>query len=152
MTRTPKWLSKSAVLAIHGSLLAEHGGARGQHEDGRLEAALASPINHFAHGESNLFRLAAVLTNALTRDHPFKDGNKRVALTACGVFLELNGFRFEAAEPDAVGAILALSTRRLDESGFAEWLARSCVRLRRPRRASGGLRVRTRTARKKRDR
>jgi hypothetical protein len=45
-----------------------------------------------------------------------------MALTVAGVFLEINGHRLEANEPDAVSAVLALSTKKLDEEGFADWL------------------------------
>lgn len=122
MSREPKWISGIAALAIHELLLAEHGGAEGLIDGGRLNAALASPRNHFAYGERDIFRLAAAYAHAVTRDHPFKDGNKRVALTLAGVFLELNGYRLQADETDAVSATLALSTRELDELGFASWL------------------------------
>jgi death-on-curing protein len=122
VSREPKWISRTAALAIHELLLAEHGGPEGLIDEGRLDAALASPRNHFAYDERDIFRLAAAYAHAVTRDHPFKDGNKRMALTLAGVSLELNGYQFEATEADAVGATLALSTRELDEVGFASWL------------------------------
>jgi hypothetical protein len=48
-----------------------------------------------------------------------------VALTLAGVFLELNGFRLEASEQDAVEAMLALSSRQMNETEYGEWLRRS---------------------------
>ena len=127
MTREPKWISKSAVLAIHERLLAEHGGAPGLRDEGALEAALASPRNQLAYENADLFRIAASYAHGINRNHPFVDGNKRVALTAAGVFLELNGFRLEAPEQDAVQATLALSSGEIGEEQFAEWLRRSCT-------------------------
>ena len=118
----PKWISKSVVLALHEALLAEHGGAQGLRDEGLLDAALASPRNHFTYDGADLFRLAAAYAHALSRDHPFADGNKRVALTVAGVFLELNGLRLHASEQDAVSATVALAAKALDEHGFAEWL------------------------------
>jgi len=120
----PRWISKTAALAIHEQLLAEHGGPSGVNE-GRLEAALGSPRNHFTYGERNIFRLATAYAFAITRDHPFRDGNKRVALTLAGLFLELNGVRLEATESSAAEALIALSAREMDEEGFAKWL-RDC--------------------------
>ena len=125
MSREPKWVSSRAVLAIHEVLLASHGGAPGLRDEGLLEAALASPRNYLAYDRSDIFRLAAAYAHAITRDHPFTDGNKRVALTVAGVFLELNGYRLEAPEGEAVTATNALSARALDELGFAEWLRTS---------------------------
>lgn len=118
-------MSRQAVLAIHERLLAEHGGASGLLDEGLLDAALASPKNHFAYERADILRLAAAYTYALTQNHPFADGNKRVALTVAGVFMELNGYRLEASEQDAAQATRALSAREIDEVKFAEWL-RTC--------------------------
>ncbi len=111
-----------AVLAIHGRLLAEHGGAPGMRDESLLESAPAAPRNQSAHAQADVFRLAAAYAFALTSDHPFIDGNKRTAFAAAGVFLELNGYCLEATEPDAVGAMLALSKGDLDADGFGKWL------------------------------
>ena len=132
MRKPRRWISRQAVLAIHERLLAEHGGAPGLLDEGLLDAALASPRNHLAYGRADIPRLAAAYAYALTRNHPFADGNKRVPLTVAGVFMELNGIRFEASEHDAAQATRALSMREIDEVGFANWL-RTCST--RPRRA-----------------
>jgi death-on-curing protein len=118
------------VLAIHEWLLSAHGGPPGILDEGALEAALASPRNLVAYGKPDLFDLAAQYASALTRNHPFQDGNKRVALTVAGVFLEMNGRRLNAPEAEAVTATIALSTRDLDESGFAAWLRKNSSILR----------------------
>lgn len=136
--KEPRGVSKAATLAIHEVLLAEHGGAGGIRDDGLLDSALSNPRHLFAYEEADLFRLAAAYAHALTRHRPFRDGNKRVALTVAGVFLELNGFRLEASEADAVSATLALSTREIDETGFAAWLLDSSRRVRSQGKPKGG--------------
>ena len=101
---------------------------------GLLDAALASPKNHFAYQHADILRLAAAYAYALTQNHPFTDGNKRVALTVAGVFMELNGFRLEASEHDAADATRALSSREIDEVEFANWLRTCSSQLRAARR------------------
>ena len=133
MRGRPKWISKQAVLAFHERLLAEHGGAPGLLDEGLLDAALAGPKNHFAYEQADVFRLAAAYAYGITENRPFTDGNKRVALTAAGVFLELNGFRLDASEQDAFNATLALSSGKMDERQYAAWLRASCSAL--PRRS-----------------
>lgn len=118
----PRWISKTFVLAIHGRMLAEHGGASGLRDEGLLESALASPRNHFEHRDTDLFELAAAYAFALTSNRPFVDGNKRTAFAAAGIFLELNGARLIASEVDAVGAMLALSRGDIGAKEFAAWL------------------------------
>ena len=131
----PRWVPKSAVLAIHEMLIAEHGGAAGVLSDDLLEASLASPLNLLAYGSPDVFDLAAKYAVSLTSNHPFRDGNKRIALTVAGVFQEVNGSRLKASEEDAVSAVLALSTRELDEQGFADWLRLNSEKLAIPRRS-----------------
>ena len=120
--KEPVWLSKKLILAIHGRLLAEHGGSSGRLDEGLLESALAAAKNHFLHEDPDIFGPAAAYAFAITRDHPFVDGNKRTALTAAGVSLELNGYRLNASEADAVSAVLAISNSQMNSTEFAAWL------------------------------
>jgi death-on-curing protein len=148
----PLWLSVAVVLAIHDRLIAEFGGESGVRDPALLESALASARNYFAHGADDLFDLAEAYASALSRDHPFIDGNKRVALTVAIVFLETNGTRFMADEEEAVRFSYALASRSLEKGGFADWLRKSCTIRRGPpkRRVghSGARRIRSRGARK----
>lgn len=123
---TPRWITKTFLLAIHGRLLAEHGGATGLRDEGFLESDLASPRNRFEYGETDVFELAAAYAFALTSNHPFVDGNKRVAFAAAGIFLELNGQRLTSSEVHAVSAVLALSRADLSDREFAAWLRVNC--------------------------
>ena len=120
--KEPTWLSKVAILAIHGRLLAEHGGASGLRDDRLLESALAAPKNHFEYDQADVFMLAATFAHALTSNPPFVDGNKRTAFAAAGNFLELNRHRLVASEADAVFAVLALSRGEMDAVGFSNWM------------------------------
>lgn len=133
--KEPRWISKKAALAICERLLAEHGGAAGIRDEGSLEAALAAPRNHFYYSGPDLFTLAAVHAHAITRNHPFLDGNKRVALTLAGVFLRINGFRLFASERDAIVATFALSNREIGFEEFAAWLREHSKKA--PRRKTG---------------
>lgn len=120
--KEPVWLSKAAALAFHGRLLAEHGGDTGIRDEGLLESALALPIKYYKYGEADVFALAATYAHALLTNHPFVDGNKRVALVTTGVFLELKGYRLTASEQDTVMAIVSLVKGEMKVEGFADWL------------------------------
>ncbi len=123
--KQPTWISKTAIMAIHDFLLAEHGGGTGLRDENLLESALAAPKNHFQYDQADVFILAAAYAFSLTSNHPFIDGNKRTAFAAAGIFLELNGHRLIASEPDAVLAVLALSKGEMDAVGFSQWLRMS---------------------------
>ncbi len=141
-----RWVSKHVTLAIHERLLAEHGGVPGTLDEGLLDAALASPRNHFAYQNADIVSLAAAYAFAITQNHPFADGNKRVALTVAGVFMELNGYRLVASEQAAAQAMRALSAGEIREAEFANWL-RTCVTklrvARRPAKVKAATRRRT---------
>jgi len=117
-----QWLLRQTVLATQERLLAEFGGLSGVRDAGLLDSALARPQQLSAYGRPSLFDLAAAYAYGLVRNHPFLDGNKRIAFTAAVVFLELNGRRFTASEAEAALKTLALAARELDEADFAAWL------------------------------
>ncbi|MFS8120754.1 MAG: type II toxin-antitoxin system death-on-curing family toxin, partial [Microcoleus sp.] len=97
-----KWLNKQIVLAIHNQQIVEHGGRPGMLNPGLLESSLASPLNIYNYEEnSSIFDLAAAYGFSLVKNHPFFDGNKRVAFMSMFVFLKINGFLLEAPEEEA---------------------------------------------------
>ncbi|HVV94694.1 MAG TPA: Fic family protein [Hyphomicrobiales bacterium] len=76
----PVRVNRAAVLALYGERLAEHGGSAGVRDAGFLDSALARRRrNAFAYGTPDLADLAAAYRFGLARNHPFVDGNKRVA-------------------------------------------------------------------------
>jgi len=120
--KAPRWVQPTVVLALQERLVAEFGGEPGLRDAGLLESALARPRHRWEYESASLFELAAAYAFGLSRNHPFLDGNKRIAFTTAILFLELNGLRFTAAEADAVVQTLALTTGALDEAGYAAWL------------------------------
>jgi len=120
--KEPLWLERVDCLAIHETMLAQHGGLAGVRDDNMLESAIARPLQLFAYGNPGLADLAAAYAAGIIRNHPFLDGNKRTGFMAAMAFLELNGWKFTASEVDAVVQTLALAAGALDEAGYAAWL------------------------------
>lgn len=121
--KEPRWLSETVALTIHADQIREHGGSLGVRDRGLLDSALSRPRNRFAYeSESDLCDLAASYGFGIARNHPFVDGNKRVAFQAMYIFLGLNGLRIDAPEEEVVALILALASGDLDEPELASWL------------------------------
>ncbi|HSA82961.1 MAG TPA: type II toxin-antitoxin system death-on-curing family toxin [Geminicoccaceae bacterium] len=118
----PIWIARELVIVLHERLLAEHGGAPGLRDEGLLDSALARPRQIHAYGDPDLCALAAAYAYGLVQDHPFVDGNKRVAFVAAYVFLARNGRRLVAPEADATAIMMALAGGEADEAAFAAWL------------------------------
>ena len=80
------------VLYVHRSLIERFGGSHGIRDMGALESALARPQTGYYR---DLIEEGAALWESLSQNHPFIDGNKRVAVTVTAAFLSVNGFRLE---------------------------------------------------------
>jgi len=107
---------------MQADLIEKFGGLEGERDEGMLESALARALNRFAYGETGIFRLAASYSYGLARNHPFVDGNKRIAFMAAYVFLRLNGFALSADQAEAATVFLDLAAGSLDEPELAAWL------------------------------
>ena len=117
-----RWVRRQALELLHDESIAEHGGAPGLRDEGLFESALARPLNIAAYGEPDFAELAAAYGVGLAKNHPFVDGNKRVAFLAVGLFLSLNGRRLVATQAEATLTMLAVASGTLDEAAFAVWL------------------------------
>lgn len=121
--KEPLWIEEPDALALHDRLLALHGGASGLRDHTLLQSALARPRQHFAYAESpDILDLAAAYTGGIVHNRPFVEGNKRIGFVVGILFLELNGFRFSAAEEDAAQAILQLASGNIDETAYTAFL------------------------------
>ena len=115
----------AAVNAIHLELIAEYGGLPGVRDQNLLESALERPRNLFAYEDPSLFELAAAYAFGLAKNHPFVDGNKRMAMAGMAVFLELNGYELIADKADAIETILSLAAGKLSQRDLATWIRRN---------------------------
>lgn len=122
----PEWLREDVVIAVQQGLISLFGGLEGVRDAGLLASALDRPRNLFHYEQADLFRLAAGYGYGLSANHCFMDGNKRIAATATILFLELNGFRFEAPEAELVAVFLALASGDLTEEELAAWVRDYC--------------------------
>ncbi len=94
----PKWVSRPDVEFIHEGVIEVGGGSHGLRDPSLLESALGRPQNQHAYGETDIFQLAAGYAEAISRNHPFVDGNKRTAFQTAHQFLKDNGYRLERAK------------------------------------------------------
>jgi death on curing protein len=118
------WLLEEAVRAIHSRQISEHGGRPGIRDEGLLLSALARPQNLAAYGDPppDLAALAASYAYGIARNHPFIDGNKRVALVAARTFLLINGGDLVASQEEKYVTFLRLAEGQLNEDELAGWI------------------------------
>jgi death-on-curing protein len=124
-----RWLNAAALLAAHEQQIAEHGGAPGLRDSGLLASALARAQNKAAYGDPDVAALAAAYAFGIARNHPFVDGNKRMALLAAEAFLVENGFGLDADDAAVYGAIMKLADGKLSESVLAAWIRKNLAKI-----------------------
>jgi death-on-curing protein len=122
--KEPKWVLMQTVIAIHQRQIAEHGGLEGIRDQALLESALKAPQNlhYYGNPKPAFAEIAACYAYSLTRNHPFRDGNKRVSLVTCELFLHLNGMFFLATQAEKYQSYYSLADGTLTQKQFAEWL------------------------------
>jgi death-on-curing protein len=121
----PLFLTVEEVEFIHDESLARFGGSHGIRDRALLESAVATPQAGFGgqYLHATLLDMAAAYAFHIAENQPFVDGNKRAALGAALVFLDLNGIEIDDPEERLFSAMIALATRSLDKAGLAQLLA-----------------------------
>ncbi len=119
----PHWLTRTVVDAIHSDQLREHGGLTGVRDENVLESALARPRQawHYATA-TDVPGLAAAYAFGFVKNHPYRDGNKRIGFLAMVTFLGINGHTFDATDEDVVTQFVTLAAGKGSEGGLAEWI------------------------------
>ena len=93
------------VLDIHDDQLLQFGGEPGLRDPGALESALMRPQIGYYDG---IIEEAAALMESLAMNHPFVDGNKRVAFFATDTFLRANGYYIDCDSQTAYDYFMRL--------------------------------------------
>ena len=127
----PRWLNRLVVDAIHYDQLREHGGLPGIRDENALESALARPPQKWHYSESSdLATLAAPYGFGLVKNHPYRDGNKRIGFLAMITFLGMNGRDLRTFDAEVVTEIVALADGSVSEEELAVWIRRRSARRR----------------------
>lgn len=118
---TVQFLSLDEVIEIHTVLIERFGGPQGVRDLGLLESALFRPQTGYY---KNLTEMAAAMFESLIMNHPFVDGNKRVAFFATDVFLRLNGYKIKVESKSAHQFLMTLfDSDTCDLEHLQPWLS-----------------------------
>jgi len=114
------YLTVADVLGMHAVLVQRYGGAPGLRDPGALEAALFRPQTGYY---EDIVAEAAALMESVAKNHPFVDGNKRIAFAAADVFLRINGWRLEGPPKRLYAQMMKmLESGTLDIAHLEPWL------------------------------
>ena len=114
------YLTVADVLGMHTVLIQRYGGAPGVRDPGALESALFRPQTGYY---EDIVAEAAALLESLAINHPFVDGNKRIAFAAADVFLRINGWRLQRSPMQIHAEMLQMfEAGTFDIANFEPWL------------------------------
>jgi death on curing protein len=111
MIPLPDFLSEADIRDLHQVAVEAGGGSGGVRDAGLLASAVATPQagvgDRFLH--TDIPAMAAAYLYHLIRNHPFVDGNKRVAMLACLTFLDLNSYQCLLVEAEWITLVMGIA-------------------------------------------
>ena len=126
-----KFIPPEIVHTIHSDLIDRYGGRSGLRDPDLLDSALAQPKmtigGKYVH--RTIFNKAAAYGFHICRNHPFIDGNKRLAFVLMDIFLQMNGYLLSASEQDAYSIMIELANGRLSKEKLSSWLKENSGKL-----------------------
>jgi death-on-curing protein len=119
-----RYLSLGEIVGLHQLLLDQTGGAAGIRDLGGLESALAQARATFDGTDLHptIIQKAAALAFSLALNHPFVDGNKRVAHAAMEVFLLMNRWELVGTVDEQERLMLDLADGQITREQLTAWL------------------------------
>ncbi len=120
----PSFLTLAEVVDIHTNQIELYGGTQGIRDMALLQSALAQPEASFG-GQwlhEDIFEMASAYAFHVCQNHPFLDGNKRTALAAALVFLEINKISIKDPKQKLLYATLKIAAGKMGKKEFSEIL------------------------------
>lgn len=114
------YLTIDEIIMIHEILIQKFGGSSGLRDKGTLESAIFRPQSGYY---KDVIEQAAALFESLVVNHPFVDGNKRIAFAAMDTFLRINGYKLSTNSKDAYAKIIEMfDLKKLNFETTEAWL------------------------------
>jgi len=118
------FLTLAEVVEIHADQIKRYGGSDGVRDMSLLSSAVAMPYASFSGSflHADIYEMAAAYAFHICQNHPFVDGNKRMALAAALVFLEMNRINLLDEAGKLYNAMMSIASWHLNKAEFAKIL------------------------------
>ncbi|WP_408956137.1 type II toxin-antitoxin system death-on-curing family toxin [Natroniella sp. ANB-PHB2] len=118
------FIPKQIILHFHEQIIQLYGGSTGIRDEELLDSALEQPKATFdeSYLHNSIVKMASAYGFHLCKNHPFIDGNKRIALVSMDTFLQKNGYEITASEKETYKIIIALSSSEISKEELTKWL------------------------------
>lgn len=124
-------MTRELTIFFHEDLIEKYGGSHGVRDENLLDSALAQPKSMFEgkYLHKSIYEMAAAYGYHLCQNHPFIDGNKRIALTAMYTFLLVNGYEIKLNEKEAYLLIMSIADGTLSKAELADYLEKNSAKV-----------------------
>ena len=118
MNKEPLFLTFAEIIEIHDYQISHFGGSDGLRSTEMLKSAIGMPSSTFSseYLHPTIPEMAAAYLFHLVENHPFLDGNKRVGAMASLVFLDLNGYEFDATDEEFTDLVMRVASGKMLKS------------------------------------
>ena len=118
------YLHKQQILKLHNQIINEFGGIHGIRDERMLDSALANPLQTFAGLDlyPTCVDKAVQLCYGLIKNHPFLDGNKRIALHSMLILISINSLKIEIAHNELTDIIFKVADGSFNSSDLLQLL------------------------------
>lgn len=119
-----KILSINQIINLHEILIKKFGGIRGFRDEKLLESSINSAFQTFNFIDLYEGKLKKIIhiTYSIIKNHPFIDGNKRVATHVMLILLELNEYKIDYLQSELILLILDLASSKKEEKDLLKWV------------------------------
>jgi len=117
-------LTTDEIIVMHNKLINSTGGSHGIRDMGLLESAVMGCSQTFGSNELNptVVEKASRMAYSICKNHPFIDGNKRVAVTALLVILRMNDVSLSFLQPELISLGLGIADGSIDYEEIISWV------------------------------
>lgn len=118
------YLHKQQILKLHNRIINEFGGIHGIRDERLLVSALANPLQTFTGLDlyPTCVDKAVQLCYGLIKNHPFLDGNKRIALHSMLILISINGLKIKIAHDELIDIIFKVADGSFNSSDLLQLL------------------------------
>lgn len=117
------FLTLEMIEKIHQDSISRYGGSLGVRDQGLLESAIEMPQIGFSgdYIHADIYEMAAAYLFHICKNHPFVDGNKRVAASAAWIFLRMNGYEVNPPEDEFEKLVMEVASGKHDKALIADF-------------------------------
>ena len=122
-------LTTDEVIEVHAKLIKATGGSPGLRDTGLLESAVLGCTQTFG-GEDlypTVIEKASRMAYSICKNHPFVDGNKRVAVTAMLVILRMNDIMLSYTQEELIYLGIGVADGSLDYDEVTAWVKKHVI-------------------------